>query len=209
MTFPLDLPEGADLRELRLAERFVQAVSENPFSLVEDVFDWPGQRWEAELVLRPLQRDGMAAWSVWFSKLGGRAGSFLLGDPLRSTPRGTPAGTPLIKTAGQTGTALVTDGWTPEAAGVLKADDRIQIGAGLGARLHKVLEDVSADANGEATLSLWPAIFFPHDADTPITTTNARGLFRLAQSSLDQVERRRAFHEDVRFRAYSVIASPV
>ena len=209
MSFPEDLPSTRDIRDIRWTDRNVQSRSENIFSLQRDIFVWPGQRWEATISLRPMKREAAAPWSAWFSRLDAQVGTFLLPDPLRAIPLGTPTGTPLVDGGSQTGKTLATKGWTPNSVAVLKADDRIQIGAGLGARLHKVLDDVDADANGDATIPVWPAIAWAHDDETPLTTSNAMGLFELAQSSLDHQHRRRLFMEGLTFQAVSVVADPV
>lgn len=78
-------------------------------------------------------------------------------------------GTPLVKGASQTGAELITDGWTAAAAARLKKGDIFTI-AGVFAvnpqtrqstgqlRQFVVTADVSSDANGEATIGIFPAI---------------------------------------------------
>lgn len=78
-------------------------------------------------------------------------------------------GTPLVKGASQTGSSLVTDGWTAAAANRLKKGDIFTI-AGVyklnpanqrsTGKLQQfvVTADVSSDASGEATIPIYPSI---------------------------------------------------
>jgi hypothetical protein len=82
---------------------------------------------------------------------------------------GTQGGTPLVNGATQTGTSLVTDGWTAAAAGRLKKGDVITL-AGVydvnpvsGAVLSNLKQfvitaDVSSDGSGNLTASIYPGI---------------------------------------------------
>lgn len=81
---------------------------------------------------------------------------------------GTKAGTPLVNGASQTGSSLVTDGWTASSA-ILKRGDIITIEGVY--RVHPetkqstgvlqqfvVTEDVTADVTGSATVKISPSI---------------------------------------------------
>lgn len=121
-------------------------------------------------------------------RLRGRFGTFLLGDPLGATPRGSAAtapGTPLVNGADQTGDELVIDGIPTSGDDYLKAGDYIQLGSGATARLYKVLEDVAIDGSGGATLNIWPALRSSPADDATVTVSNAKGVFRLASNETD------------------------
>ena len=78
-------------------------------------------------------------------------------------------GTPLVNGASQTGTSLITDGWTAAAASRLKRGDVFTI-AGVNAvnpqhrqntgqlRQFVVTADVSSDGSGNATIPIYPAM---------------------------------------------------
>lgn len=81
---------------------------------------------------------------------------------------GAHGGTPLVNGATQTGTSLVTDGWTNSAAilnkgdvftiaGVYKLNPANQRSTGQ-LQQFVVTSDVSADGTGAATISIYPAI---------------------------------------------------
>jgi hypothetical protein len=89
--------------------------------------------------------------------------------------RGSGAGTPLINGAGQTGTSIVTDGWTASASGVLLEGDLIQIRN----QLVMVLADVNANGSGQATISVRPAVRIAPADNASIVTAQPTGTFKL------------------------------
>lgn len=93
---------------------------------------------------------------------------------------GALGGTPAVNGAGQTGSTLVTDGWTASAASRLKKGDVFTIanvfavnpqsGQSTGQlRQFVVTADVSSDGSGNASIPIYPAI----DATTAFKTVNA------------------------------------
>lgn len=145
----------------------------------------PSDRWVMSVELIIMQRANVEAWISFFLKLNGREGTFLFGPPAAGTPRGTPTGTPLVDGAGQTGKSLDTKGWTNGSTGNLLEGDYIQIGTGSTSRLYKILTaSVDADGSGLATIDIWPRLReSPADGAT-IVTTDAVGLFRLANNTM-------------------------
>lgn len=124
-------------------------------------------------------------------------------------------GTPLVNGAGQTGSNLVTDGWTASAALRLRKGDVIQI-AGVYAvnpwtrqstgklRNFVVTADVSSDASGNATIPLSPAIVTsgPYQNVTAAPADNAAitvfGVAAAQQSTIANVDTPQGlrFHRD-------------
>lgn len=94
---------------------------------------------------------------------------------------GAHGGTPLTNGAGQTGSTLVTDGWSTGVTGLLKAGDVFTI-AGVyeinpqsyestGRLQHFVVQsDTDSDGSGNASISISPSI-----NDGSLTTTDAEG----------------------------------
>lgn len=111
-----------------------------------------------------------------------------MGDPNAAAARGSASstpGTPVVNGASQTGQSLTVDGLPASASGYLKAGDYIQLGGGSSATLHKVLEDVTSNASGQATLELWPYVrTAPADGAT-IVVGSTVGVFRLASNQTD------------------------
>lgn len=90
-------------------------------------------------------------------------------------------GTPLVNGTSQTGSSLVTDGWTAAAANRLKAGDVFTIDGvyGVNPQTYEstgylqefvVTADADSDVGGNATISISPAI-----NDGSLTTTNPSG----------------------------------
>jgi len=69
---------------------------------------------------------------------------------------GAGGGTPLVNGADQSGTSLVTDGWTASAAVRMKAGDCFTV-AGLDV-LFRATADISSDGSGNATITIEPPI---------------------------------------------------
>ena len=187
-SYPLSLPTVSGFTQVRLVARSAVGVATSPFSYKEQVYRHPGQRWEAELTIPPLRRESAEEWLSFLMRLRGRFGTFLLGDPLGATPRGSAAtapGTPRVNGADQTGDELVIDGIPTSGDDYLKAGDYIQLGSAATARLYKVLEDVAIDGSGGATLNIWPALRSSPSDDATVTVSNAKGVFRLASNETD------------------------
>jgi hypothetical protein len=113
-----------------------------------------------------------------------------IGDPFAAAgPLGVAEGAPVCNTTGTnnltSATQLYTSGWVPNVFGQLKAGDYLQIAY----RLHECTEDVNSDAEGNATISIWPSLRESPPNLTAITLTGCVGLFRLAANT-------RAWHGD-------------
>jgi hypothetical protein len=183
ITYPLSLPSVAGIAQIRITGRNAVAVSSSPFTYKQQVMQHQGARWEAEISLPPTKRDEAEEWIAFLFALQGQYGTFLLGDPLGATPRGSASsapGTPLVNGASQTGVTLAIDGLPNNATNYLRAGDYIQLGSGAGTRLHKVLENASSNGSGQATLSIWPQLRESPSDNASVTVSDAKGVFRLA-----------------------------
>jgi hypothetical protein len=184
-SYPLTLPTVTGIRSINLRARNVVGISQSPFTLKQQVIAHSGQQWEAEITLPPMTRAEGEEWVAFLVKLKGQQGTFLLGDPSGATPRGSAAstpGTPLVNGADQTGGSLTIDGAPASASGYLKAGDYIQLGTSSSATLHKVLNDVTTNASGEAGIDIYPSIRTAPADDAAVTVSDAKGVFRLASN---------------------------
>lgn len=95
---------------------------------------------------------------------------------------GAPTSNPLVNTANQVGSSLITDGWNGPITGVLKKNDIISIAGVYGVnplsyrstgalRTFRVTADVDSDAGGNATIPIDPPI--NADATSPFQTVDA------------------------------------
>jgi hypothetical protein len=170
ISYPLDTPTTIGFESIELRAVNATITSQSPFSYKQQVISHTGQRWEANISIPSVLRDLAEPWAAFLTALKGQTGTFLLGDPLSATPRGTVSSCTLTGTAGDESVAVTM-------TGSLLAGDYIQLGSGTTARLHKVL----VDQTGSGTLEIWPALRSTYSGAT-VTTTNAKGVFRLNQN---------------------------
>lgn len=181
ISYPLSIP-ATGIRSISIRARNVVAATASPFTGQQNLVRHQGAWWEAEVSLPPMDRPDAEEWIGFLMSLKGRYGTFLLGDPAATSPRGTWAGTPLVQGAGQTGDSLTIDGFS--AGATAKRGDYFGIGSGSTARLYKVLTDATAAA-GAMTLDIWPRLRESPADNAVVTTSSATGLFRLASNDTE------------------------
>ncbi len=182
ISYPLTFPTHTNVRSIDLRAVNAVAMSMSPFTYKQQVFAHQGQRWEADVTLPPMKRSDAEQWVAWLVSLKGLRGTFLMGDPVGCTPRGSAGGTPLVNGASQTGDTLNIDGCTASQTPWIKAGDYIQLGSASSASLHKVLADANSDGSGEVVLDIWPNINVAQADNATIVTSNAKGVWRLANN---------------------------
>ena len=113
------------------------------------------QAWQIELAYGAMTRATFAPlWSFLVSRAG-QSDSFTISMPGLGTPQGTAAGSPLVNGGAQTGTSLITDGWSINSA-ILKKGDFIEIDGDP--KVYMITADATSNGSGQATLSLFPAL---------------------------------------------------
>lgn len=168
------LPGTPAIRRSRWGNTANNTVFRSPLDQAAQVLELPGAKWVASYVLPPMERANAAAWQSFLMKLRGRANQFYGYDPDARSPRGTGAGAPTVNGASQTGTSLVTDGWTASQT-VLKVGDYFayDITGGAGRQLHMVVADAVSDGTGQATLTFEPPIRTSPADNEPLILTDA------------------------------------
>lgn len=185
ITYPVSFPSSIGLANINIRARTVVGVSASPFTGQQQVYKHQGQWWEAEVSLPPMKRADAEQVIAFLLKMNGQYGTFLLGDKANPATRGVGTGTPLVNGASQTGDELITDGWTADTTGILKAGDWIQLGSGSSTRLYKVLDDVDSDGSGNATINIFPSLRSSPSDNATITVSNTQGLWRLASNETE------------------------
>lgn len=176
ITYPLT-PPATIAKGIRFNPVTVTAESTSPFTLEQEIFEHQGQMWRATIQLPPMEQDEAEDWVAFGLALNGRAGTFLFGDPVGQTARGTVSGSPLVDGAGQQRSkVLSTKGWTPNATGVLVPGDYIQLPNN---RWHKSLTTVDADGSGLADIDVFPRIRDVLSDGAAIITANTVGIWRI------------------------------
>ena len=170
--------------ERRLATATSQTQS--PFTGTMEVQDWGGEWWEYDITFAaqsgPLARSVSAALTA----LGSGRGLLLFADPSILTKSLTQPITLAIPIAG--GNVVQTQGW-PHGLPAVASGDFISIGAGRDTRLHQIAFDATADINGFATLTIFPAIRTSLPANTRLEVNQPHVLLRTTGSVPTRIER--------------------
>lgn len=184
LTFPLPFPTTIGFSTFTIGIDHAVAVAESEFTFEAQVQEHQGVAWEISGSLQLLNRDQAEEYNAFIASLGGRKETFTVTPAGSGVPRGIATGTPVVKGASQTGQELITDGWTINTTGILKAGDFFQLGTGATATLHRVLVDVDSDGSGDATIDFSPKIVVaPADNET-IVISNPVGVFRMKANML-------------------------
>jgi hypothetical protein len=89
ISYPLNTPTTIGFESIELRAVNATITSQSPFSYKQQVISHTGQRWEASISIPSVLRDLAEPWAAFLTALKGQTGTFLLGDPLGATPRGT------------------------------------------------------------------------------------------------------------------------
>ncbi len=180
VTYPLSLPTVRNPVSMTLRQRKVVGVNVAPGSLVPQVYEWPGERWELDMTFNVMERDVGGAWAGFLSALRGSVGSFLAGDPTGTGPIGTAGGTPTVN-----GTTLAGARVLPVSGGTgtLKAGSLFSLGSGATRQLYQVQTDASLSSG---LLDIWPALRLQAANATPIQLTNPTGRFMLKPGTMPE-----------------------
>ena len=170
ISYPLTLPSHTGVRSIELRAINAVAYSASPFTFAGQAHAYSGQIWLADITLPAMRIADAETWLGFLLSLKGQYGTFLLGNPTCTAPRGTATSATVSGSAGS-GSVSVT------MSGTLLAGDYIQLGSGSDATLHKVLQDQS----GSGTLEIWPSLRKARSS-VSATLTNAKGLFRLSSN---------------------------
>jgi len=175
ISYPLALPTHTGIAQIELRAVNAVAYSQSPFTFAGQAHAYQGQMWQADVSLPPMHAEDAERWLGFLLSLRGRFGTFLLGDPLRTSLRGTATAATITGSAGDnTVSATVTAGQT------LLVGDYIQLGSGSNATLHKVLVDYTGTGSA-ANLEIWPGLRTDRSA-VSATLSNAKGVFRLTSN---------------------------
>ena len=130
-----------------------------------------GQYFRMKATFPPMSRAQFAPIYAFVMKQRGRYESFTLIPPVLNAGLGSPAGTPLVNGASQTGRTIVTDGWTTANTVVIfKAGDFLKFANHD--KVYTVTEDAVSDGSGDETINIEPALVTSPATDSAITYTS-------------------------------------
>jgi hypothetical protein len=140
----------------------------------------PGAYWRCVISYDLLTLTQARILSAFFAELEGAGGRFYFSPPHLATARGIATGTPLVNGASQTGSSIITDGWTNSTTNILRKGDLISWNTSAGRELHEVIADVNSGATtGPATISIKPPIRVSPADNAAITVASPSGVFAL------------------------------
>ena len=176
IAYPISIPTGIGIAEIELRAINAVALSRSPFTFDSQAHAYPGQMWQADITIPQTNNIEVAEeWVAFLLSLRGQFGTFLLGDPLRTTLRGTATSCSVTGSSGDsTVSATVPNGQT------LLRGDYIQLGSGATSTLHKVLVDYTGTGSA-SNLEIWPALRTDRSSATA-TLSNTKGVFRLSSN---------------------------
>ncbi len=171
----LSLPDNFPVKSSHFGLQHNTSQFTSPLSRINQRVEYPGARWMGTYNLSTSKRDEAAAVQAMMIKLRGAANTFYGYDPTAMTPRGVGTGTPLVNGAGQTGTSLISNGWTPNVTGILLAGDYISVNN----ELKMLTQDADSDGTGSATLRFEPPFRYSPGDNASITVNKASCIMRL------------------------------
>jgi hypothetical protein len=175
--------------------RVKRAVTSNvsPFTSQTQTYEWVGaDGLSVTVTLPPMTAETSRKWRAWLWQVTGGATAFLLGDPSRRRPYGTDdaataAGAAMHSTVNTstlvngTNNAMAASlnlrGFRALEPHVLSAGDLISANY----RMYEVLAPATADASGNATVSIRPSLREALTDGMAVQTHDAQGLFRLSK----------------------------
>lgn len=181
-SMPASLPSHK-FSSFTMGVRTLAGMTRSEFTFQRQVFSWKGELWIAKVALRPMPRAEAQPWMGVLAAMRGFQGTFLMGDPRRTSPLGVATGSPLVNGAHVSGAkTLSTKGWTAAVTNILKAGDLIQLGSGAATRLHQVNANANSDGSGNASLEIYPSIREALAGNEAITLNSCKSTFMLLES---------------------------
>lgn len=162
---PLEFPD-VGIQNVQMRLRRSVAVAESPFSFDQQVHDFGGARWEAEVTLEPLSFADSRKVDAFLIALKGRSGTFRFGNPKHSLGYSA-------TTAQQRGIGSETITATGDS-----------IPAGVYFSLGNYLHILTQDFNGSGSMVFQPPLKEVVPNSTTVNFTSPKSLWRLASNDI-------------------------
>lgn len=162
----------------------------SPLDGTEQTLEMPGAVWELTVSWESLDATDTRVLAAFLADLRGAAGRFYYSPAVWSPRRAAGGGTPVVNGAGQSGAALITDGWTPSAQVALPGD-WLSFDDSFGRRrLHMVTATAAANGSGQATIAITPPIRRAPADNAPVEVVAPSGVFRLPTDDAPEMQLR-------------------
>jgi hypothetical protein len=176
----IQIPSSWRFTQMDWQIRIPTTANVSPYTGQTQVIKWPGaDGWLVTVTLPPLTVDEARQWTSFLWQAQGGANAFLIGDPLRQSPKGS-VNTPILVNGAHSASmgTLNLRGFHANQPRVFMSGDLISVNY----RLYQVLDPyVSADSSGHATVTIGPSLREALTDGMPVATHSATGMFRLAK----------------------------
>ena len=192
ITYPVQLPEDL-FGQFAFNEVNTVAVNASAFTgrRNKQVYSG-GQYWRLRVAFVRMNRDEAEDIGAILSSLKGAEGTCTIVEVMNSVPRGAAAldpGTPTVNGGGQVGSVLEIKDAPVSVTDYLVRGDRIQVGPNTRPRLYKVLENVTTDVAGTASITVWPTLRSTEVIDDdPIFILSPKGWFEMEGNNFEYLE---------------------
>jgi hypothetical protein len=184
LSYPLTFPTVQMPVSTKFRASSAVGVSVSPFTKEQQIYAHQGDALAVDIQMPPMERDDAETVVGFLLALNGMEGTYLLGDPANTGPRGTWAGSPKVFGAHAAGVKSVAmDGFS--AGATVKAGDWFQTGSGSSTHLHKLVQDATADGSGLLTLEIRPPLRAALADNATFVTSGPKGLWRLASNDIE------------------------
>lgn len=180
ISYPVSVPDHR-FASMSMRLRRANAMTESTFTLQQQVYQYTGAVWEAEIRLPPMSYSDAKRWEAFILSLRGMRGTFLMGNPLHTDLSGTATGIQLDGAGVIRDTSIAITG---SANGTIKAGDYFQIGSGDDSHLHVVVQDETLDGTGAGSIDIEPPLRTTYADNTTLDFTLPKGVWRLASNDI-------------------------
>ena len=180
ISYPVSVPDHR-FASMSMRLRRANAMTESTFTLQQQVYQYTGAVWEAEIRLPPMSYSDAKRWEAFILSLRGMRGTFLMGNPLHTNLSGTATGIQLDGAGTIRDTSIAITG---SANGTIKAGDYFQIGSGDDSHLHVVVQDETLDVSGAGSIDIEPPLRTTYADNTTLDFTLPKGVWRLASNDI-------------------------
>jgi len=131
-------------------------------------------RWAFTVTTGVIKRDLVPEWEAFIQRLRGMVNRARCWDWRREVPLGVATGNPVVL-ASALGATVLTQGWTPNTAGILRAGSWV----GVGGELKRLSQTANSDSQGRATLAFEPPLRNAPSVNSALVLVKPTALFIL------------------------------
>lgn len=178
----ITIPSGLRITDSNFGLSSSVKSFKSPFSSQFQVNETSPAVWMLEFTTSLYRFDEATsiAMKSFLAKLRGGVNYFEYRDPDYVSRRGVGTGTPLVQGGSQTGSSLVTDGWTINTTNIMRDGDYFAVNG----ELKRMTADVNSNGSGVATLQFEPPLRVSPADNAPITVTSPKAQFTVSNANV-------------------------